>query len=164
MDKMGYPRGLVRYTTENAVQGKPSRVLRPRIFIYLFVLLALMTLIGTILTNREPLIGDVLRDRTSLYRVAGAELENSYRLKLSNRTDQALTVAISASGLAGLRVVEPLETFRIEPAESGDFALTLALPLNAADPGMLPVTVTAASPDGDTYQVIETRFYVPSNP
>jgi cytochrome c oxidase accessory protein FixG len=164
MDKMGYPRGLVRYTTDNAIQGKPSRILRPRIFIYLFVLLALMTLVGTILTGRDPLIGDVLRDRTSLYRVVGADLENSYRLKLSNRTDQVLTVDVSAAGLDGLRVVDPTEAFTIEPGQNGDFALTLALPLTAADPGMLPVTVTASGPDGETYQTIETRFYVPANP
>ncbi len=164
MDKMDYPRGLIRYTTDNAIEGKPTRVLRPRIFIYLFVLLALMTLIGSILTNRDPLIGDVLRDRTSLYRVIGSELENSYRLKLSNRTEQTLAVEVSASGLQGLRVVEPTQPFTIDPGQSGDFALTLALPLDAADPGMLPVTVTATSPEGDTYQAIETRFYVPSNP
>jgi len=164
MDKMDYPRGLIRYTTENAIQGKPSRILRPRIFIYLFVLLALMTLIGSILTNRDALIGDVLRDRNSLYRVIGSELENSYRLKLSNRTDQALTASVGASGLEGLRVVEPIETFTVEPSESGDFALTLALPLNAADPGMLPVTITISAPAGEIYQTIETRFYVPSNP
>ena len=53
MDKMGYPRGLIRYSTENAMTGKRSRILRPRIFIYLGVLLALMTLFALILTGRE---------------------------------------------------------------------------------------------------------------
>ena len=163
MDKMEYPRGLIRYTTENAIQGKPSRVLRPRIFIYLFVLLALTALVGSILTNRDPLLGDVLRDRTSLYRVVGADLENSYRLKLSNRTDRPLSVEISASGLDGLEVVDPVDALTVEPGQTGDYALTLALPFGAAGPGMLPVTVTAAGPEGDTYQTIETRFYVPSN-
>ena len=164
MDKMGYPPGLVRYTTENALQGKPSRILRPRIFIYLFVLLALMALVGSILTGRDALIADVLRDRTSLYRVIGSDLENSYRLKLSNRTEQPLEINLSASGLEGLRVVEPQDTFSVQPGQADDFALTLALPLNATEPGMRPVTVTASSPAGETYKVIETRFFVPADP
>ncbi len=164
MDKMGYPRGLVRYTTDNAVNGQPTRILRPRIFIYFFVLLGLMTLVGAIITGRDPVIGDVLRDRTALYRVIASDLENSYRLKLSNRTEQPLEVRVDASGLAGIRVVDPLDAFTIQPGQSDDFALTLALPLNAADPGMLPVTVTVSGPDGERYQVIETRFFVPANP
>src|SRR6056297_99074 len=71
MDKMGYPRGLIRYTTENAMAGKKSRILRPRIFIYLAVLLGLMTLFAVMLTGREMVDLDVLRDRTALYRMAG---------------------------------------------------------------------------------------------
>jgi len=164
MDKMDYPRGLIRYTTENAINGRPSRVLRARIFIYFFALLALGTLVGVLLTGRNPLIGDVLRDRTALYRVVDTDLENSYRLKLTNRSEQPLELTISANGLAGLRVIEPHAPVRLAAAQSSDIALTLALPLNAADPGMLPIEVRASSADGRIERTIESRFFVPANP
>ncbi len=164
MDKMAYPRGLVRYTTDNAVQGKPTRILRPRIFIYLFALLALATLIGVILTGREPLIADVLRDRTALYRVVGEELENAYRLKLTNRSAETMRLRIAVDGLAGIRVVEPLVELQVEPGQTLDRPLTLALPLLAADPGMQPMRITVRDVGSGREQPVETRFFIPQNP
>ena len=40
MDRFGYPRGLIRYTTQNALQGKGQHVLRPRIIVYGMLLAA----------------------------------------------------------------------------------------------------------------------------
>ena len=34
MDKVGYPRGLIRYDTQHGLEGKPTHVLRPRIIVY----------------------------------------------------------------------------------------------------------------------------------
>lgn len=164
MDKMGYPRGLIRYTTENALNKKPTRILRPRIFIYLFALLALATLVGVILTGREPLIVDVLRDRTALYRVVGEELENAYSLKLTNRSGETMQVGIEADGLPGIRVVEPTRRLAVEPGQTLETPLTIALPITAADPGMQPMAITATDTDSGRVQTVETRFYIPRNP
>ena len=62
--------GLVRYTTQNALDGKPSKVLRPRVLLYgaLLALIFAGWLYGVF--NRTPLIVDVLRDRNALYRQA----------------------------------------------------------------------------------------------
>jgi ferredoxin len=68
MDKVGYPKGLIRYSTQNAIDGKPTRVLRPRILVYGTILLALMLGWGWGVTHRSPLIAEVLRDRNALYR------------------------------------------------------------------------------------------------
>lgn len=90
MDKMNYPRGLIRYTTQNAIEEKPTRILRPRIYIYI----ALLSIIGLAFIfgvgSRDPLIVDVIRDRNALYReVAGGFIENAYTLRLINKTDSA---------------------------------------------------------------------------
>ncbi len=164
MDKMGYPRGLVRYTTENALNNKPTRIIRPRLFIYLAALLLLATVIGVILTGRDPLIADVLRDRTALYRLADTELENSYSLKLTNRSNEVMSITIDGDGLPGIRVVEPRRALDVQPGDTLEVPLTVALPLNAADPGMLPMTITATDEASGRVQVVETRFYVPRNP
>ena len=164
MDKMNYPRGLIRYTTENALEKKPTRILRPRIFIYLGALALLATLIGVFLTGRDPLIIDVLRDRTALYRLVGPELENGYSLKLTNRTDQTMELDISAEGLAEIRVVEPTRTVRVAPGQTADLPLTVSVPLTAADPGMQPLTIIATSRDGERASRVETRFFIPATP
>jgi cytochrome c oxidase accessory protein FixG len=162
MDKMGYPRGLIRYTTDNAMAGKPTRILRPRIFIYLAVLLTLATLVGVILTGRDPLLVDVLRDRTALHRVTAQTLENPYTLKLSNRTENALSVSVDVSGLAGLSVIEPGEPVVIEPSEVANEPMTLGLPLDEARAGMHTITIITRDAEGRILNETETRFFIPA--
>src|SRR5688572_1923078 len=66
MDKMGFARGLIRYTTQNAIDGKRTRVLRPRIFVYGGLLLALLVVFAWGVGTRSDLIAEVLRDRNAL--------------------------------------------------------------------------------------------------
>jgi len=86
MDKVGYPRGLIRYTTQNAVDNQPSRILRPRVFVYGLLLAVIFGGWLWGVTHRESLIVDVLRDRNALYRVVSdGAIENVYTLKLVNK-------------------------------------------------------------------------------
>src|SRR6056297_3736978 len=162
MDKMGYPRGLIRYSTENAMTGKKSRILRPRIFIYLGVLLALMTLFALVLTGREMIDLDVLRDRTALYRMAGDGIENPFQLKVTNRTEQPVTLSVRASGIEGLRVISPAQGFEVPPDEVSNRPMTLVVPRNAVGPGMHEVEIVLSNAQtGALLTRTETRFYVP---
>lgn len=164
MDKMEYPRGLIRYTTENAMAGKPTRILRPRLFIYVAALLALATLIGVILTGRELLIADVLRDRSALYRITtGSEIENSYSLKLTNRDQQTVFVSLDTQGLDALMIVEPTQIIEVAPGETVDLALTLAMPIIEAKAGMHIIDIVAKTDADKAPTVVNTRFYVPPN-
>jgi cytochrome c oxidase accessory protein FixG len=106
MDTIGYPQGLIRYTTENAVLGKPSRILRPRIFLYM-ILLAVITAITTYtILQRSPLGLDVIRDRNQLYRDAGNMIENVYTLKVINIEEKARTYRLEVEGITGLTLVD----------------------------------------------------------
>jgi cytochrome c oxidase accessory protein FixG len=164
MDKMDYPRGLIRYSTENAMADRSTRILRPRIFVYLAALILLSTLVGVILTGREPLLVDVLRDRGALYRVAGADLENAYRLKLTNRSDEQVLVRITAEGLPELRVVEPSRAVSLEPGQVVDLPMTLAVPMEAATPGMHTIEILSEGAEGHIATREETRFFIPQEP
>ncbi|MGD2127808.1 MAG: cytochrome c oxidase accessory protein CcoG [Lysobacterales bacterium] len=89
MDKMDYPRGLIRYTTEHALKHKTGHVVRPRIIVYGLLLLILVS--GTLwsMTNRIPLRADLIRDRNALYReLPGGIVENVYTLKITNMDDK----------------------------------------------------------------------------
>ncbi len=112
MDKMGYRRGLIRYTTENAVQGKygdrdiPRHVLRPRTLIYSAILLTVVGAFLSLLYLRVPLKVDVIRDRATLVReLNDGRLENVYRLQIMNTTEQAHQFTVTASGIEGLELV-----------------------------------------------------------
>jgi len=88
MDKMNYPRGLVRYTTEHALKHNEGHVIRPRIMVYGVLLLVIIS--GTLwgMTHRVPLRADLIRDRNALYReLPGDLIENVYTLKITNMDD-----------------------------------------------------------------------------
>ncbi len=118
MDRMGYPRGLIRYSTENAVAGKYAdgdirrHVARPRVLIYSALLgVIVMIFLGGLLL-RSPLKVDVLRDRGAMVRDgAGGRIENVYRLQFINTDENTHRYQVTVSGLPGLEVVvrQPVE-------------------------------------------------------
>lgn len=105
MDKMGYEKGLIRYTTENALSGEKARILRPLVVIYGIALLALVVALAVGIASRTPLVLDVIRDRNTLYRETGEGLvENVYTLKLINMDDTDHRYAITVSGIEGMEL------------------------------------------------------------
>ena len=115
MDRMGYPRGLVRYTTENAVGGGTTRILRPRIFVYMALLTVLIGGLVTLMATRTPLILDVLRDRNALYReVSGGLIENSYTFKIVNQRNETRSFRLTLDSDAGLALDGVPDVVRVE--------------------------------------------------
>ncbi|MCY4155431.1 MAG: cytochrome c oxidase accessory protein CcoG [Gammaproteobacteria bacterium] len=105
MDKMNYAKGLIRYTTPNALEGKATRVLRPRIIIYGAILLGLLAILLFALANRTPLALDVIRDRNQLYRETREGLiENVYTLKVMNMDDKTRSYILDVTGIDGITV------------------------------------------------------------
>ena len=111
MDKMSYPRGLIRYSTENAIVSgwqfnqMISRAFRPRVLVYAAVLGAVIIAAGVSLYFRVPLKVDVIRDRASLSReVDGGVIENVYRLQIMNTEETIHIYRIQAIGLPDLQV------------------------------------------------------------
>ncbi len=103
MDKMQYPRGLIRYTTEHALEGKPTHVMRPRMMIYAALLMVLIGGWSTALWLRKPLALDAIRDRNALYRLLeDGQVENVYDVKIINKTETGHRFRISASGPGAL--------------------------------------------------------------
>jgi len=113
MARMGYPKGLIRYTTENALQQHLTpremlaRSLRPRVLLYTAVLSTIVVAIGIALYTRVPLKVDVIRDRASLSReIEGRWVENIYRLQIMNTQETAHRFVIGASGIETLQVAD----------------------------------------------------------
>ena len=111
MDRMGYPRGLIRYSTENAVKhgldfrAMVSRVFRPRILIYTAILWGIIVAAGIALWNRVPLKVDVIRDRGAMSReVDGGQVENVFRLQIMNTEEKSRRYQVRVSGLPGIAV------------------------------------------------------------
>jgi len=164
MDKMDYPRGLVRYTTENALQGKPSRIIRPRTILYTVLLLALLAAGTTGLMLREPVRLDILTDRNTLYRetVEGL-IENSFTFRLTNMSRDTQTFVFAADGPEGVMLETDPAQVTLTAGETRTLAARIQLdPIYARGRGGDDVTVTAQSIGEDTITGSETtRFRTP---
>lgn len=161
MDKVGYPRGLVRYSTEHAMRGQPTRLIRKRIVVYGLLLLWIAFALAYSLVTRVPLIVDVIRDRGDLYRESAAGLiENSYQLKLMNKTERTRSFQISLVEPAGVHIVGATEV-EVQGGAIHNLALTLAAKPGAVR-GMVPVRLRiVASDDAAVQRLEQTRFFAP---
>ena len=132
MDKIGSPKGLIRYTTENAISGNPTRILRPRVVAYIVILIVATAGFVYALGHRVPLALDIIRDRSVLFReLDDGRVENVYTLKVMNMDEKAHRYTVSVSGLEGLflqGMERPIElssgevlaqpvTVRVDPAQ-----------------------------------------------
>ncbi|MGB5589525.1 MAG: cytochrome c oxidase accessory protein CcoG [Gammaproteobacteria bacterium] len=119
MDKMDYPRGLIRYSSESAMtEGKPLSILRPRVIIYAVLLLVLVTGFSVSLGQRMPLRMDTIRDRNSLYReIEPGVIENVYTLKIINLDGVAHRYRLEASGMPELTIDVDPAALILEPGE-----------------------------------------------
>ncbi|MEO8248246.1 MAG: FixG Ig-like domain-containing protein, partial [Burkholderiales bacterium] len=167
MDKMDYPRGLIRFSTQNAVEKGWTqseivrRVLRPRVLIYSAVLAAISIAFVASLATRTPLRVDVVRDRAALSRiVAGGQLENIYRLQLMNATEQPQSYRMTASGLEGLAVLIEGD-LSVGAAETRWVTVRLRIPYGSVAQGSHPIEFQIKSEDGRTRVDEKSSFIVP---
>ncbi len=145
MEKMNYPKGLISYTTENTLRHIPTRILRPRIWIYGALLVIFILTIAYSISQRVPLGMDVIRDRSSsLFREdREGMIENVYVLKVMNMDTQAHDYTVTASGIEGLAL-------RIENT-----------PIRAVSGAILDVPVTLkADPAKLKERSTEVRFVI----
>ncbi|OWW19190.1 cytochrome c oxidase accessory protein CcoG [Noviherbaspirillum denitrificans] len=170
MDKIGAPRGLVRFTTDNALRIGLStgaiarRVLRPRVLVYSGLLLLVITAFWTALLNRTPLKMDVIRDRGVLAReVEDGMIENVYRLQVMNTSEQPRRYRLAVSGIDGIRITTADEV-RLEATESRAVPVTVRVPHGKGSAGSNKVVFTLEATDDAGVRVEEkAMFHVPRN-
>jgi len=138
MQKMNYPTGLVRYDTQNGLSQhltrsqRLRRVLRPRVIVYSAILVLVCGALAISLALRSPFRVDVVRDRGVMARqVDDGWVENVYRLQVMNATELNQHYSVSADGLPGLILREPL-AFDIAPTEVRWVSVALRVPPESA--------------------------------
>jgi cytochrome c oxidase accessory protein FixG len=167
MDKMGYARGLVKYSTENAVNQHWTRsqtlrhVLRPRVLIYSAILGAVVLAMLVSLAMRTPFKVDVVRDRGSLARIAnGGRIENVYRLQVMNATEATQRFRISVDGLPGLSIASEQDV-TVESTESRWVAVRVQAPFEGAPAGSHPIHFDIVAQDISGKVSEKSVFIVP---
>ena len=163
MDKVGSPRGLIRYTTEHALHHEPTRLLRPRVLVYGGLLSALIIGFVVTIAMRSPVSLDVLRDRNSLYRLTDdGNVDNVYTLRILNKTEREQRFRIEAHGASALTLLPGDREYRV--ASGAVYSLPLRVRRAAYDPlGPETITLTVRSVDDpQIHSTTDARFLAPA--
>jgi len=138
MDKMQYPRGLIRYATLNGMRehldrkGILQRVLRPRVLLYSAILVLICAALFASIWLRKPFKVDVVRDRGAMARVVDdGWVENVYRLQIMNATESVQRYRLNASGLPQM-ATDLRGDIIVEPAQARWVAIAVRIPPEAA--------------------------------
>ena len=168
MDKMNYPRGLIRYSTENAVAQhytRPQiirRAFRLRTLVYLVAFLTLSAAVAWSLATKVPLKVGIQKDRSVLYREGDSgAIENTFQMHLTNASEQDRSFRISVQGLPGIRL-QGTDTASVPGAGMQDLSLTVSAEPGSLDSGSHPITFAiedTANPDTRVEQ--KATFWMP---
>ena len=160
MDKVGYPRGLIRYTTERQlVENEQSRYLRPKLFAYLLLLSVLIGVVGYALIDRVPLQIDVRGDRNQLSSMnAEGQIVNSYIIKVTNKTQAPHDYVLSITAPKGFTLNTRFESIPLDAGESYDMPVSIAADPQAIEQTEVPVVFNIDSKDGN-YHASRTNVF-----
>jgi cytochrome c oxidase accessory protein FixG len=166
MDKMSYPRGLIRYSTENALEKRWNakdvykHMLRPRIIVYFAVLVLLVGGLLTSLAVRNPLKVDVIRDKRLLAReVEGRFIENVYKLNVMNTTEQAQRFLVTADGLPDIQVTRGA-SINADPASTAASVISVRIPIDTVKSGSHPIHLKVQSESDAGMSVNEKSVFL----
>ncbi len=161
MDKMGYERGLISYTTENLLEGKKWSWKRPKLIGYAVAVVVMTSLFVTFLITRVPLEIDVLRTRGQLFQeIPGGKIQNSYTLKILNMIDEDHDYEIALEGLEDYRIV-PSESVTVKAGEIGEAALNIVVNPDRLKSAITRIEFVVKSVDGSLEAQSESRFIGP---
>jgi polyferredoxin len=166
MDKVGKPRGLIRYTTENALEKHltpkevVAHILRPRIILYTTILVAITVASIWSLAVRVPLKVDVIRDRSILAREADdGRIENVYNLKFMNTTEEPKRYSLSVDGMDGIEIVGD-RFVDVASAENHEVTIVVRVPADSGNTGANTIYFDAKALNHEKISVREKASFL----
>ncbi|MEH6581953.1 MAG: cytochrome c oxidase accessory protein CcoG [Halioglobus sp.] len=164
MDKMEYPRGLIRYTSEHQLEGGTTHWIRPRVIGYLLVLCLMVGVFSYRVLTRIPVELTVIRDRTELFVTTDdGKIENIYTLQLVNMDRDMHEFEVTIKGIDDAKIIgEILHT--LDGGEVRSITLRVRAEPAALDKPSTQLDFTATATDLQSLRAVsESRFMKPMN-
>lgn len=164
MDKMGYERNLVSYTTENSLEGKKESFFRPRVVIYITLIAVFTIALFTSIAQRVPLGLDIIRDRNSLYRETDeGMIENVYTLKIMNMDLKTHHFSLDVIGIDGVIIKKPNSELIVDSGNVLHYPVRLRADPDNLKKASTEIMFKLKSIDNDSLSIEEDgRFLGPS--
>lgn len=160
MDRLGRPRGLVRYDSLNGLAGEKRRVLRPRLYLYVALGLLGAAVATFALRRRSDFEANLLRVPGMPFVVDGGEVRNAFTIHLVNKEPEAATFRIEPEPVPGLTFTLPASEPRVEAL--GGVHLPVTISIQRADfHGNVPIVLRVQREGGERYKLVKGTFVGP---
>lgn len=159
MDKMGYDRGLVRYASERELQGGRSSLLRPRLVGYFAFLVVMIGLFSWGVGSRPLVTLDVERDRGMYRFTSDGKVENSYLLKLTNKSRSPKSLVITVGGIKGSTFAGP-DGIVLEAGEKAEIPFSIASHSAVLLSGANDIVFQVSAPNQQEEMITATSTFI----
>ncbi len=142
MDKIGRPRGLIRYSSENAVRGNARHLLRPRIIVYPAILMLVFAGFLYVLSTKGT--ADVWIGREAglpFYTLPSGEITNQLRTRITNRADQPTEFTLSVASPPGVQIRDGYGVLTVEPGKEGSQKFPIVADPQVFTSGQIEITI-----------------------
>jgi cytochrome c oxidase accessory protein FixG len=163
MDKVGRPRGLIRYDSLNGLAGQPHRVLRPRLVLYGVLMTAAVTGLVLSLVGRVPFEANLLRFQGTPYLIEGGTVRNQFELHLVNKNPGEATFTLRVDSPVPAQVVLPQAEVKLASLESFRVPLFITVQQERV-PGPFTFQVEVKDSASGEVKRMEARFLGPEGP
>ncbi|RMH25395.1 MAG: cytochrome c oxidase accessory protein CcoG [Planctomycetota bacterium] len=151
MTKLGRPKGLIRYSSQAAMEGARFTLLRPRVALYPLLLAVLIAALGVTIARRPATLLTVARATggAAFYVEPDGSVVNRVRLTVRNQTSRPATYTARVAGLESARVTSADLPLTLEPGELAQATLAIQAPAGVFENGRREVRIEVAPHTGE---------------
>jgi cytochrome c oxidase accessory protein FixG len=165
MDKLGWPRGLIRYTSQNALEGAKTRLLKGKTLGYGAALLIMTSLLVWSIATQAQLDASVGQVRQPLYvQLSDGSIQNSYEIKINNKTQRPVDLRVELDGPEGMILdLGRLDLVRLQPEHSTTLLARVRYHVEPGSRGPYDLVFRVVPEGGDELEPLElaAHFYSP---
>lgn len=160
MDKFNYEKGLISFTSERQLAGGITKLFRPKIIAYGIISILILISMAVYWQARVPIELTVMRDRNALYRINSDDLvENSYQLKLLNKSANSEIYHITVDGIEGAQL-NVADNITVKSGELATIVVTVMVDSYALDTRVSPLSIIVSNAtSNEELTTYETKFY-----
>jgi polyferredoxin len=162
MEKVGLPKGLIRYATEDEIEQEKPFVFSNKMKAYTGVLILLIGFLGFLLYNRGAMEAKFLKPAGSSFVIRGGKIYNTYNYTLLNKTNEKQKVTV--------KVTEPqhgeisangTQTIIVNKDEMTKGSVSVSFPENEITRAKQNITIGIYDENGELIDEYETYFEGP---
>lgn len=142
MQRFDRPEGLIRYSSQDAIDRQPKKAIRPRVILYPLGICILLTALVVILLTKPTSDVEVLRTLGNPFAVMqDQQIQNVLRVKITNRTDEVRTYRLAMPALAEAQIISTRPTYTLDPGATITEPIRVVLPYESFRGGRITATL-----------------------